>query len=94
MKDPRYDEYEEDEEDNEVLHEDLAELAHEQWSGWMEYLFSKCVMNKDGTAIIPKWAVDHCQAQIKTTFEDLSESEKESSRKEAEKMLEIMKKYY
>ncbi len=22
--------------------EKLAQLAHQQWSGWMEYLFSKC----------------------------------------------------
>jgi len=37
----------------------LAELAHAQWSGWMEYLFSKGVLNEDGTWTMPAWAVEN-----------------------------------
>jgi hypothetical protein len=67
--------------------EDLAELAHEQWSGWMEYLFEKGEFNPDGTFTIPKWAVDRWTRQMNTQYEDLPEEEKESDRVEARKML-------
>jgi hypothetical protein len=33
--------------------EALAELAHEQWVGWMRYMFSKSQFNDDGTVTIP-----------------------------------------
>lgn len=70
--------------------EELAAYAHRQWSGWMEYLFSKCSFNTDGTATIPEWAVDRWQRQIKTEYKDLSEDEKESDRKEARGMLQVI----
>lgn len=72
--------------------EKLAELCHNQWSGWMEYLFSKSVnpIEPNGTVIIPKWAVDRWKRQMKTKYPDLSEEEKESDRSEAEKFLKIL----
>lgn len=47
---------------NDKLREKLAELCHKQWSGWMEYLFSKCegdldIPDGDRIMIIPDWAV-------------------------------------
>jgi hypothetical protein len=72
------------------MREKLAMFAHKQWSGWMEYLFSKCFFNEDGTATIPKWAVDRWQRQIITPFEELDEQEKESDRKEADGMMEVL----
>jgi len=71
--------------DDNKLRETLAELAHSQWSGWMEYLFSKCTLNQDGTATMPKWAVDRWQKQVETAYADLSEKEKDSDRTEAAK---------
>jgi hypothetical protein len=70
--------------------EKLAELAHIQWSGWMEYLFSKCTFNEDGTATIPKWAVDRWKRQIATDYKDLPEEEKESDRNEARRVMELL----
>jgi hypothetical protein len=67
----------------------LAEYAHKQWAGWMIYLFEKSTHNKDGTVTIPKWAVDRWERQMKTPYAELSESEKESDRKEAEGMMQI-----
>ncbi|HDR3523998.1 TPA: hypothetical protein QCN93_004711 [Bacillus pacificus] len=75
----------------ETLKEDLSNLAHEQWSGWMEYLFSKSVKNEDGTVIIPKWAVDRWERQVNTSYKDLSEEEKDSDRKEADKFLKVIR---
>jgi hypothetical protein len=74
-----------------AMREKLAALAHAQWSGWMEYLFSKCTMNEDGTATIPAWAVERWQRQMKTPYAELPGDEKESDRTEADRMLEVMK---
>ena len=65
----------------------LADLSHRQWSGWMNYLFDKCSLNDDGTLTIPKYYVDRWQKQIYTDYKDLSETEKESDRIEARKVI-------
>lgn len=70
--------------------EELADLAHQQWSGWMKYLFSKSTENKDGTVTIPKWAVDRWKRQMSTPYNHLPEEEKESDRVEARKVLAVI----
>ncbi len=72
------------------LKEKLANLAHEQWSGWMEYLFSKGEFNKDGTWTMPIWAVERWSQQMKTPYSELSKSEQDSDRSEADKFLAVM----
>jgi hypothetical protein len=69
--------------------EQLAAYAHEAWSGWMEYLFSKCDKQKY-ELIIPAWAVERWGRQMHTPYADLSDKEKESDRAEADKMLAII----
>lgn len=76
--------------DNNDVREKLAALAHEQWSGWMRYLFGKCAIYEEGSAIIPAWAVKRWQRQMNTAYSDLPEEEKESDRREADKMLAIL----
>ena len=39
--------------------------------------------------IIPRWAVNRWKRQLRTDYKDLSESEKDSDRKEARGMAEI-----
>jgi len=82
------------------IKEQLARYIHdENWSGWMEYLFSKCIPDvgqfdkQNGNLIIPNWAVDRWMRQMRTKYDDLSEREKESDRREAERILRIIKKY-
>ena len=70
--------------------EELAGLIHEQWSGWMEYLFSKGDFNDDGTWTMPAWAVDRWRRQMVTPYEDLSEDEKDSDRIEADRVLALL----
>lgn len=73
-----------------MVREKLAELCHDQWSGWMEYLFQKCSPNiHTGETIIPAWAVDRWKRQMNTKYQFLSESEKDSDRKEADKFIEL-----
>ena len=79
--------------DAEATREKLASYVHKQWSGWMEYLFSKCkipIHHTQAGLIIPPWAVERWKRQIETPYEELSEQEKESGRKEADGMLEII----
>lgn len=73
------------------LREELAQLAHEQWLGWMAYLFAKSTLNEDGTATIPRWAVERWMRQVKTSYHDLPDNEKQSDKEEADKVLEILK---
>lgn len=57
----------------------FAASAHEQWSGWMQYLFSKGeFMDIDGTWVMPEQFVQQWMRQMNTSYEDLPESEKES----------------
>ena len=69
------------------MREGLAALAHQMWSGWMQYLFEKCILNEDGTATLPAWAVERWQRQAGTAYDNLPEDEKESDRQEADKMI-------
>lgn len=73
-----------------ALREQLACLAHDQWSGWMQYLFDKATLNADGTATLPAWAVARWQRQMTTPYHLLSIPEQESDRTEADKVLAVL----
>lgn len=76
------------------LREALAELCHTQWSGWMKYLFEKCedIPHPDSDVgevfvSIPTGLVYRWGRQLQTPYAQLSEEEKESDRKEADRFL-------
>ena len=71
------------------MREQLAELAHKQWSGWIYYMFGKSKLLPDGRLIIPKWAVDRWTRQADTPYAELSEKEKDSDRTEADKFIAL-----
>ena len=71
--------------------EKLADFEHDRWSRWQKHVFSKCIKNNDGSCTIPKEYVDRWERQIMTSFNDLSEEEKESDRIEAKRILEVLK---
>lgn len=74
-----------------ILRELLAEYAHKAWSGWMNYLFSKCgKFNSDGSFTIFKDSVDRWLRQANTPYHALPEEEKDSDRIEADKMIRLM----
>lgn len=73
----------------EELREQLAALAHDQWSGWMRYLFGRCRWNADGSMTIPAVSVGWWRRQLSTPYAELSEPEKDSDRKEADRYLAI-----
>jgi len=62
------------------LREKLAELEHEQWAHWTKYFLENLTDENIG-----RW-----KQQINTKYKDLSEKEKESDRKWADKGLKII----
>ena len=75
------------------MRNELAEYAHNAWSGWMVHLFQKSVMNDDGTCTIPAWAVERWMRQIITPYDKLPEEDKKSDLAEADIILEIIQEY-
>ena len=74
---------------NNKLRECLAEYAHNAWSGWMEYMFSKC-QEVDVGIFVPAQAYERWSRQKNTAYADLPESEKNSDREEADKIIRII----
>lgn len=72
----------------------LADLEHRRWSHWQKYLHSCCIKNADGSLTILKENVTHWENQIKTKYDALTESEKDSDRHQAKKTIETLKKFY
>lgn len=70
--------------------ENLAQYAHEAWAGWMRYMLSKMELNEDGSATMPAEFRARWWRQVITPYVQLPESEKESDRVEARKMLAII----
>jgi len=68
-----------------------ASLEHERWAGWQKYLHSLCTKNKDGSLTIPVERVVRWERQIKTSYRNLSEQEKEYDRIEVRKYLPFIR---
>ncbi len=71
------------------LRERLANLCHEQWSGWVKYMFSKGAFSENGTWTMPVEFVQRWYRQMNTPYSELLESERNSDRTEADKFLKV-----
>jgi len=69
------------------LREKLADAQHMIWSHWMLYLFSVCPVNDDGSWTIPADKAERWLRQMKTDYADLTELEKNSDRRQADKVI-------
>lgn len=74
-----------------ALREALAEYAHQAWAGWMQYLFTKGLLDSDESYRLPAWAVERWTRQMETLYVFLPEEEKASDRAEADKMLALVR---
>ena len=80
-----------------------AAIEHKRWSGWQEYFFSKCQIKPqhevDGMDdryvyfALPKDLYERWLRQIATPYEQLSEPEKESDRREVRSYLPLLETY-
>lgn len=77
--------------------EELANIEHKRWAGWQDYFFSRCHIKNDigyddryVYFALPRDLHDRWIRQIKTSYWDLSEEEKESDRKEVMKYLPLL----
>jgi DICT domain-containing protein len=73
--------------------EKLAVVQHEIWSHWMEYLFSVCLENQDGSYTIPADKAERWKRQLKTRYNELTEAEKQSDLQQADKVLSAINLY-
>ena len=86
---------------NDELREALAAYAHDAWSRWMQYRMIRCRplhsyiehfpidSQPDVSLVIPSTYVWRWTGQSMTEYGDLSESEKEGDRQEADRIMAI-----
>lgn len=72
------------------VRESVSDCSHDIWSHWMEYLFTKCEVNPNGSYTIPKELVERWERQVKTKYKYLSEKEKDSDREQADKIIDVI----
>lgn len=77
------------------MKEQLADLEHDRWSKWQDYLHSKLIYHEipSGEKKIAWYLLDpghyeHWSRQINTDYKELSEKEKDSDRIEAQKTID------
>jgi hypothetical protein len=67
--------------------EEWANIEHERWSKWQEYMFDCAVKSGDDnlgirTLAFPTGQYENWERQIETPYSELSEKEKESDREQ------------
>ena len=80
------------------LFEKLAEIEHERWSEWQKYMHSKCEeviayeekIETLESVTIPVELYLQWERQIKTTYKELSEKEKDSDRDQVLKYWDLI----
>ena len=72
------------------LREQLAALAHAQWSGWMQWLFQLSTTHSDETVTIQPEHALRWKHQMNTPYAELTEREKDRDREEADKVLALL----
>jgi hypothetical protein len=70
--------------------EKLAAIEHARWARWQAYVFSKGSFDACGQFTLPVDLVARWHRQIETDYTNLSESEKESDRKEVHEYLKVL----
>ncbi|MGE0409903.1 MAG: hypothetical protein AB7P23_11665 [Amphiplicatus sp.] len=70
--------------------EDLADIEHQRWAHWQQYVHGKGMKLDDGSLLLPPDLVAQWEKQISTPYKQLTEKEKESDREQVRKYLPII----
>lgn len=70
--------------------EKLANLEHERWSRWQNYMHSKCMRQSDGSLLVPSALVERWERQMQTAYWDLTDEEKTSDRDQVQQYLPLI----
>lgn len=76
-----------------VLKEVFAAIAHQEWSDWVNYMFSCGKMNEDEDFVIPKKQYEDWLRKRMLRYRDLTESEQRSDVISADKYVEALRQF-
>lgn len=71
--------------------EALAASEHDRWAHWQRYLHAQCTPQPDGSLVIPASLVQRWKRQAATSYDDLTEAEKDSDRLLAARTLAVVR---
>lgn len=75
---------------DDALLEELSAIEHSRWAHWQQYMHSQCEQRSDGALLIPPDLAARWDSQIRTSYAELSESEKESDREQVRRYLPVI----
>ncbi len=73
------------------LREVVAAIEHERWSHWQRYLHEQCEVNEDGSLTIPAELATRWARQMNTSYDALTEKEKDSDREQADAYIHALR---
>jgi hypothetical protein len=85
--------------ENEELREKLAAIEHERWADWQRYMHSMGTWSQfadihggppKDILYFPASYITHLERQINTTYDNLSEAEKQSDREQVDRYLPLL----
>ncbi len=76
-------------EDGDIGLESMANVVHQVWASWMDYMFTKGWSLQDGGFKIDSKSVKRWKRQMNTPYDHLPEDEKQSARDIARRYLNI-----
>ena len=75
------------------LLEQLAAIEHDRWAHWQRYVHDHGQLQPDGSVILPANLVERWERQIRTPYDDLADSEKDSDREQVRKYFPILERW-
>lgn len=73
-----------------ALKEQLAAAEHQRWAHWQSYMHEHGQRNPDGSLTLPADLVRQWDGQIERTYNELSDSEKNSDREQVDRYLPLI----
>lgn len=76
------------------LHEELSVLGHSIWAAQFRIFLKTFTKDEKGNLIIPGWVCAQWLIMIQSTWQNLGDQPKERFRGDANRVMDVLKKYY